>query len=148
MTKQLFSLVLYLKQWGKAFDCYSFYTMESLKNRLWNLKDPHGSPTGVNNKLNPQMTSPPAYEPKPQKWPHPGKGVQRSDGDDPMGEKSNPCLPPPPTHTHRSLGLQWKPSKSPRWNIYYPPKNPNFQALKFFHKGLNDMTRQKTKKGS
>ena len=29
-----------------------------------------------------------------------------------------------------------------------PPKNPNFQALKFFHKGLNDMTRQKTKKGS
>ena len=150
MTKQLFSLVLYLKQWGKAFDCYSFYTMESLKNRLWNLKDPHGSPTGVNNKLNPQMTSPPAYEPKPQKWPHPGKGGQRGDGDDPMGEKPNPCPPPPPphTHTHRSLGLQWKPSKSPRWNIYYPPKNPNVQALKFFHKGLNDITRQKTKKGS
>ena len=90
--------------------------MESLKNRLWNLKDPHGSPTEVNNKLNPQMTLPPAYEPKPQKWPHPRKGVQRSDGDDQMGEKNRIPAPPPPPHTHtqRSPGLQWKPNKSPR----------------------------------
>ena len=129
--------------------------MESLKNRLWNLKDPHGSPTGVNNKLNPQMTSPPAYEPKPQKWPHPGKGVQRSDGDNQMGEKIESLAPPSlpttttTTHTHRdSQDFNGNPINHLDETFTTPQKNPNFQALKFSHRGLNDMTRLKTKKGS